>query len=707
MDPTSVSLKRLNDDESQSTPSKKSNNSSSISFDTPYRHSSSVTNENRSSQVDTPAKRAQEELLRILQVELGAAVHESEHTCEAFCPDPDNRASAILDDLHKKGAFTPSAVGGAERVTIKGWPTGGDERTFYKPFVNLLNAIVQSFKKRYPKIKSYYADQSIKFFSYDKPMAETVENSDFLKPDLIGASEDHFLKEQCSWFVAEILGEVESEWKKLIVQAGSYARSAFAAADNRSFIPLIAFNHTTAVFRLSFFHRGGLISTLPMNILTRDGFERFVSAITGMWNWENAEAAGRHSAQSHSHFSFNDKLYQINHLFCRRNALRGRATRVFGLQREPQGTLSTGPPPMLQQHLKPQRKPLEPLLRPKSARPAGTIQLENIELPESLVVKCSYPLLGRDFEEAIFLPVKQYIGIVDIITAYDIPCVQTPDGVGYWPVLDANKTAEHQPELRLHRHLLFRTVGRSLRAAHGPRELGYAVLHAMIGHCALFTVGGYVHRDVSNGNILLLDTVEERDVPPCLTGIIESKDCIGVLSDGDAAKKWGDLREPAIHRSGTKPFISNRIIQGWKEQVPIVHTPIDDLESFIWVLYYTLLELDTDLPPDATVVWNQLQCDKLGEISDAKGRVFNKWSNKRRLLKQAAEPRSIRPFFNLLCSWFATADFYDEELSLLLQEKPRYDEIQILSTEAYKRYIKEGIEHISLLPVAFEQNEPN
>ncbi|KAL0952126.1 hypothetical protein HGRIS_008754 [Hohenbuehelia grisea] len=708
MDPASASRQRPNVDDlsSPSTPKK----STTVSVDTPYRHTSSITTSgNLSTQLESGTKIRQEELLRRLQSELGAATHESKLTCDTFCPDPSDRATAILNDLHQSGVFTHSP--GAKVIAIPTWPVRTDSRSgetrYYPPFVAILNAIVAAFKKLFPKATSYYVKREVKFFVYDKEMAEAVEFSECLKPDILGALANVFNGVgNCSWFDAELFGEFKKDWKKLLAQAGSYARSAFAAGDNRLFVPSITFNHVTSIFRLCFFHRGGVIATPPMNILTYEGFKGFVTAITGMWNWENAEAAGHYTAQTHSHFSFNEELYQIDKLFCRRICVRGRATRVFGLRREL--TMSAGPPPLLKERLERRGDPLEPLLRPKSAKPEQTVKLDRIKLPESLALKCSYPLAQKDREEDIFRPVKQYIGIVDIIAAYDVECVQAPASSTYWKIfeLDKKNAVDHAPEVRLHRHLLFRTVGQPLKAARGPRELGLAVLYGMIGHCALFTVGGYVHRDVSSGNILLLDRIEEREIPPCLADIVTAKDCAAVLADGDAAKKWGDTSDLASHRSGTKPFIASRLIDNWQNTHPakLLHTPIDDLESFIWVLYYTILEISDPktLPEVEQTQWRLLNSDLLGEVSGVKFALLVQWTTRKEAFEDHEYPARLLPFRDLFLAWFETSNVYVNSLTRLLAKKPpSLPDIKALSEKAYKQYIKEGLQHISSLPEDF------
>jgi len=129
-----------------------------------------------------------------------------------------------------------------------------------------------------------------------------------------------------------------------------------------------------------------------------------------------------------------------------------------------------------------------------------------------------------------------------------------------------------------------------------PADLVETILHAMIGHCNLF-LGGVLHRDVSQGNILRLEVPKERsggrsaDVLRPVLGQDLSK-CRGFLVDGDHSIEWGKIPPtPSSERSGTLPFMSQRLLNPWDDDEPIVHTAIDDLESFLWVLIWALVQI--------------------------------------------------------------------------------------------------------------------
>ncbi|KAH9026483.1 hypothetical protein EDB85DRAFT_1850347, partial [Lactarius pseudohatsudake] len=96
------------------------------------------------------------------------------------------------------------------------------------------------------------------------------------------------------------------------------------------------------------------------------------------------------------------------------------------------------------------------------------------------------------------------------------------------------------------------------------------------GHYNLY-LGGVLHRDVSNGNILRLREPMERPHSRST-----SLSCRGFLADLDHAIEW--RRVPSRDRTGTLPFISLRLVNAWAANDLALHTAADDLESFMWVL---------------------------------------------------------------------------------------------------------------------------
>jgi len=90
----------------------------------------------------------------------------------------------------------------------------------------------------------------------------------------------------------------------------------------------------------------------------------------------------------------------------------------------------------------------------------------------------------------------------------------------------------------------------------------------ILGCWHLYSKCGYVHRDVSINNVVLVEDAT-----------IESK---GMLIDFDMAVKYDSQRSGAIERTGTFDFMAIGILQG----TALVHTPLHDLESFLYILLY-------------------------------------------------------------------------------------------------------------------------
>ncbi|KAF9518873.1 hypothetical protein BS47DRAFT_163746 [Hydnum rufescens UP504] len=169
------------------------------------------------------------------------------------------------------------------------------------------------------------------------------------------------------------------------------------------------------------------------------------------------------------------------------------------------------------------------------------------------------------------------------------------NGASPWDPFKTEVTTR-KPELRVHRHLYYSTVGKPLYNCKTPYELIECILHAMIGHFNVFRKSNALHRDVSEGNILLVDeAVTGVDVFDELFGSnfeYLPMRCQGNLIDGDLAKHMGDRKAPEAGESisGTIPFMSINLLTRWTAKNPIYHNPNDDLESGIWVAMLCGLE---------------------------------------------------------------------------------------------------------------------
>ncbi|KAF9524939.1 hypothetical protein CPB83DRAFT_748323, partial [Crepidotus variabilis] len=119
------------------------------------------------------------------------------------------------------------------------------------------------------------------------------------------------------------------------------------------------------------------------------------------------------------------------------------------------------------------------------------------------------------------------------------------------------------------------------------------------GHYELWK-DGWLHRDVSINNILLMETPQEHKLGHFFSGFACSWDKIlseGMLIDGDHAVKVNPSErvQASLGLAGTLPFISYHLLENWGGADE--HTVADDLESFGWVLVISLLQISQRLGP--------------------------------------------------------------------------------------------------------------
>ncbi|KAF8585261.1 hypothetical protein K439DRAFT_1343972, partial [Ramaria rubella] len=103
-------------------------------------------------------------------------------------------------------------------------------------------------------------------------------------------------------------------------------------------------------------------------------------------------------------------------------------------------------------------------------------------------------------------------------------------------------------ERRIHKRILLETEGTSLLDAPNPRCLVEGIVHAMLGHYVMFKEG-WLHRDVSVGNIMLMHAENRKPVKDFVI-TKELTKCVGFISDGDQAIRWeDDQRDLTARRS--------------------------------------------------------------------------------------------------------------------------------------------------------------
>ncbi|KAJ8519090.1 hypothetical protein ONZ45_g3926 [Pleurotus djamor] len=130
--------------------------------------------------------------------------------------------------------------------------------------------------------------------------------------------------------------------------------------------------------------------------------------------------------------------------------------------------------------------------------------------------------------------------------------------------------------------LVVKEVGKPLSAFPDSKTLIQAIFDAFVGHQQAYKKCKILHRDVSAGNILILDNGH------------------GLLSDWDLAKEIARLGEAARthERTGTWAFMSVEL----SAQPDKCHSVQDDIESFFWVVFYHAIRYAAHDYPDVRSV---------------------------------------------------------------------------------------------------------
>ncbi|CAL1697202.1 unnamed protein product [Somion occarium] len=129
---------------------------------------------------------------------------------------------------------------------------------------------------------------------------------------------------------------------------------------------------------------------------------------------------------------------------------------------------------------------------------------------------------------------------------------------------------------RIHYRILFKEIGRPLDTYRESLEMIQFIGDAIEAHEAAWLLAGVLHRDVSEGNILINDTPEGGSSRPK-----------AFLNDWDLCKYRDEIDDEAtqIYRSGTWRYMS-ALLLNYHTKRQVVS---DDLESFIHVVIILVL----------------------------------------------------------------------------------------------------------------------
>ena len=201
----------------------------------------------------------------------------------------------------------------------------------------------------------------------------------------------------------------------------------------------------------------------------------------------------------------------------------------------------------------------------------------------------------------------------------------------------------------------------------------------------------------------ILPVEEFGDVDLCL--------CRGFLIDGDHAiqRREGEMASSdrvalcfmlfGSHyyyrsvRQGTLPFMSFHLLNALHDDEPVLHTPVDDLESFLWVLVWSLAYILDSMKEDPKIkrILTALSSLYIPDILLREHRVKN-WPD--------------RVFRNLILEWLEIVRNSRREIEQILlrssdedddidaQEERNLDDIEDCSRRTYKQFFQAGYRHL-------------
>ncbi|KAM5544829.1 hypothetical protein V8D89_001727, partial [Ganoderma adspersum] len=151
---------------------------------------------------------------------------------------------------------------------------------------------------------------------------------------------------------------------------------------------------------------------------------------------------------------------------------------------------------------------------------------------------------------------------------------------------------------RSHMRFVMGEVGRPITQFKSTKELATAFRDAMIGHRDAMRRGGVLHRDISVGNILIIDDPDEQEQ---FCGFIHDFDYSSMSRDvpqGDISSLSAtaltellaadDVDEQLKERTGTFLFMSDDLLSP-STDAPVAHDIRHDIHSFYWVLLWVVL----------------------------------------------------------------------------------------------------------------------
>jgi hypothetical protein len=235
---------------------------------------------------------------------------------------------------------TPSS-GGDSSPTDPRLPVNGfrHEPQSYEPLTHLLNKIIDAVNQYVPQTQL----TGLRFHPFDDEVKETYDSHTGLKPDLVGitgelptgteeAAEEPAEKLSLSWEHIEVNLESKVLIRDMVRQSGTYARCRVLRNKRRFFSFGMGFHYKKVEAYVFSFNRGGLSSSRPLRLKTREGFNGLVSHIVDILSCKDEAACGLDPTRFQDIFCINNRYYKNVGILYERGTLRGRSTVVYSLE---------------------------------------------------------------------------------------------------------------------------------------------------------------------------------------------------------------------------------------------------------------------------------------------------------------------------------------------------------------------------------------
>ncbi|KAF8310778.1 hypothetical protein DL93DRAFT_1571162 [Clavulina sp. PMI_390] len=439
-------------------------------------------------------------------------------------------------------------------------PTLHNERDHFAPFITIYNQISSVWLA---SVASEVEYRSLVVYGGDK--ADDQDEARALNPHL-----DSFLDEEndrtrkragdkCHWDDVGVILEVRNDLPQLVAHAGRYAQKLLSVQPTRTFALIIGYTPSDHCVRFLFFHRGGLHSSPPLELPTKDGLDGFIQGVI-------VSTALHHDLMSWTLWKYPTVgvptffPFKVDECLHQAFGLTGRCTTGHALSRLDRNPNPIAPPESASAKLPMKRRGEEdPFGNPKKrkistgiAQPADSSGVQDQEkaatrlpaqsafhfwqhaplvkanvddnddsIPPLVFAKDTWAPPGYT-EVKISEKMSGEFGAAELWAHQVLDSneffYEDSDNISPW-YLFARTRPKLPPARLVHVVMYFSSVGKPLHCAKNVHELLTAIFHAMLAHYALFKKHNILHRDVSYNNIMLT-AKRGYKVPPIAMGIL-------------------------------------------------------------------------------------------------------------------------------------------------------------------------------------------